>query len=211
MEAFVEMSHYIRQNEQLIPYQEIQRLEINQYHMSDRIQNLEDNMVTRADLADLLKLFDDGLQNEEILILDGEPFKADIAYQAIYGKAKRSVIIVDDYVGPKTLRHLAAIKAKVSVTIISDNKGGNALKQSDYSDFLTEYPVRNISFIKSMNRAHDRYIVIDNGTRDMKLYHCGASSKDAGKRITTITRIIDMSTYKTIISQLLLNPQLVLK
>ncbi len=86
-------------------------------------------MVTRADLADLLKLFDDGLQNEEILILDGEPFKADIAYQAIYGKAKRSVIIVDDYVGPKTLRHLAAIKSKVSVTIISDNKGGNALKQ----------------------------------------------------------------------------------
>ena len=56
MEAFVEMSHYIRQNEQLIPYQEIQRLEINQYHMSDRIQNLEDNMVTRADLADLMKL-----------------------------------------------------------------------------------------------------------------------------------------------------------
>ena len=62
-----------------------------------------------------------------------------------------------------------------------------------------------------MNRAHDRYIVIDNGTRDMKLYHCGASSKDAGKRITTITRIIDMSTYKITISQLLLNPQLVLK
>lgn len=211
MEAFVEMSHYIRQNEQLIPYQEIQRLEINQYHMSDRIQNIEDNMVTRAELTDLMKLFDDDLQNEEILILDGEPFKADIAYQTIYGKAKRNVIIVDDYVGPKTLRHLVAVKANVSVTIISDNKGGNALKQSDYSDFLTEYPVMNISFIKSMNRAHDRYIVIDNGTRNMKLYHCGASSKDAGKRITTITRIIDMSTYKTIISQLLLNPQLVLK
>ena len=81
MEAFVEMSHYIRQNEQLIPYQEIQRLEINQYHMSDRIQNLEDNMVTRADLADLLKLFDDGLQNEEILILDGVSCKEHKLYK----------------------------------------------------------------------------------------------------------------------------------
>jgi len=42
MEAFVEMSHYIRQNEQLLPYQELQRLENNQYHMAERIQNIED-------------------------------------------------------------------------------------------------------------------------------------------------------------------------
>ena len=182
MEAFVEMSHYIRQNEQLLPYQELQRLENNQYHMAERIQNIEDNMVTKSDLSDFMKLFDDGLQNEEILILDGEPFKADIAYQKIYGKAKKSVIIVDDYVGPKTLRHLAATKTKVTVTVISDNKGGNALKLSDYNDFLTEYPGRTINFLKSLNRAHDRYIVIDNGSKDMKLYHCGASSKDAGKR-----------------------------
>ena len=211
MEAFVEMSHYIRQNEQLLPYQELQRLENNQYHMAERIQNIEDNMVTKSDLSDFMKLFDDGLQNEEILILDGEPFKADIAYQKIYGKAKKSVIIVDDYVGPKTLRHLAATKTKVTVTVISDNKGGNALKLSDYNDFLTEYPGRTINFLKSLNRAHDRYIVIDNGSKDMKLYHCGASSKDAGKRITTITRIIEMSTYKATISQLLSNPALVLK
>ena len=168
MEAFVEMSHYIRQNEQLLPYQELQRLENNQYHMAERIQNIEDNMVTKSDLSDFMKLFDDGLQNEEILILDGEPFKADIAYQKIYGKAKKSVIIVDDYVGPKTLRHLAATKTKVTVTVISDNKGGNALKLSDYNDFLTEYPGRTINFLKSLNRAHDRYIVIDNGSKDMK-------------------------------------------
>nr|MBQ4456105.1 hypothetical protein [Clostridia bacterium] len=113
--------------------------------------------------------------------------------------------------GPKTLRHLAATKTKVTVTVISDNKGGNALKLSDYNDFLTEYPGRTINFLKSLNRAHDRYIVIDNGSKDMKLYHCGASSKDAGKRITTITRIIEMSTYKATISQLLSNPALVLK
>ncbi|HAP33937.1 MAG TPA: hypothetical protein DCQ46_05450 [Lachnospiraceae bacterium] len=211
MEAFVEMSHYIRQNEQLLPYQEIQRLESNQYHMAERIQTIEDNMVTKSDLTDFMKLFDDGLQNEEILILDGEPFKAVMAYQKIYGKAKKSVIIVDDYIGPKTLRHLAAVKTKVTVTVISDNKGGNSLKLSDYNDFLTEYPGRTIDFLKSMNRAHDRYIVIDNGTKDMKLYHCGASSKDAGKRITTITRIMEMSAYKTTISQLMSNPNLSLK
>jgi phage regulator Rha-like protein len=211
IEAFVEMSHCIRQNEQLLPYQEIQRLENNQYHMAERVQNIEENMVTKSDLSDFMKLFDDGIRNEEILILDGEPFKADIAYQKIYGKAKKSVIIVDDYVGLKTLRHLAAVKTKLLVTIISDNKGNNPLMLSDYYDFLTEYPGKTIAFLKSMNRAHDRYIVIDNGTKNMQLYHCGASSKDAGKRITTITRIMETDVYKTTISQLLSNPSLLLK
>ena len=212
MEAFVEMSHYIRQNEQLLPYQELHYSLIEKVEQNtEEITTIHATMITKADLSDIMKLFDQRLSDEELLILDGEPFKADIAYQKIYGKAKKSVIIVDDYVGPKTLRHLAATKTKVTVTVISDNKGGNALKLSDYNDFLTEYPGRTINFLKSLNRAHDRYIVIDNGSKDMKLYHCGASSKDAGKRITTITRIIEMSTYKATISQLLSNPALVLK
>ncbi len=44
----------------------------------------------------------------------------------------------------------------------------------------------------------------------MEVYHCGASSKDAGKRITTITRIRDIGKYKTIIHSILTNPPLVL-
>ena len=33
----------------------------------------------------------------------------------------------------------------------------------------------------------------------MKVYHCGASSKDAGNRITTITRLADIDDYKATI------------
>ena len=208
---FKAMKDYLIENQSLFSqkkyYSLIEKVEQN----TEEITTIHATMITKADLSDIMKLFDQRLSDEELLILDGEPFKADIAYQKIYGKAKKSVIIVDDYVGPKTLRHLAATKTKVTVTVISDNKGGNALKLSDYNDFLTEYPGRTINFLKSLNRAHDRYIVIDNGSKDMKLYHCGASSKDAGKRITTITRIIEMSTYKATISQLLSNPALVLK
>jgi hypothetical protein len=53
--------------------------------------------------------------------------------------------------------------------------------------------------------------VLDDGTKDMKVYHCGASSKDAGKRITTITRIMDINDYKATFKTLLGNPALVLK
>ncbi len=45
----------------------------------------------------------------------------------------------------------------------------------------------------------------------MKVYHCGASSKDAGKRITTITRLSDVSEYKDMIASLLSNDKLILK
>ena len=84
---------------------------------------------------------------------------------------------MDDYIGIKTLYHLAHAKANASLTIISDNKARPPLRQTEYNDFLTENPGRSITFIQSANRAHDRYIVLDEGTKDMKVYHCGASSK----------------------------------
>jgi hypothetical protein len=53
--------------------------------------------------------------------------------------------------------------------------------------------------------------VLDDGTKDMKVYHSGASSKDAGNRITTIARIIDIDDYKAMIKAMFGNPLLVLK
>ena len=97
------------------------------------------------------------------------------------------------------------------MTIISDNKGGKPLRFREYQDFLTEYPGRVVTLTRSMNKAHDRYIILDHNTKDMKVYHCGASSKDAGRRITTITQLKDVGAYKEMIKDLLANPPLVLK
>ncbi len=167
-------------------------------------------MITRAELSDFMKLFNRSIQNEEILILDGQSFKADGAYQKIYRSAKKSIIIIDDYIGTKTLQHLVHARPGVQLTIISDNKL-KLLKLSEYNDFLTEYPTKTIDFIKTQDRTHDRYIILDNETEDMKVYHCGASSKDAGKRITTIARLMDTDAYREAICTLLTNPPLVLK
>lgn len=210
MEAFVEMSHIMRSNQQLLPTPDIRELENKTYKLDERVRSIEENMITKSDLSDFMKLFDQGVQNEEILILDGQPFKADVAYQKIYRSAKRSIIIVDDYIGVKTLQHLVHARPGVKLTIISDNKL-RLLKFSEYNDFLKEYPSRTVDFIKTQDRTHDRYIVLDNGTAGMKVYHCGASSKDAGKRITTITRLMDIDDYKKIIKTLLANPPLTLK
>jgi len=215
IEAFVEMSHYLRQNQQLLPYQEMRLLSMRQDKLESTVEgikeNIEANMITREDLAEFMKLFDQGLGSEEILILDGEPFKADEAYQKIYRRARRKINIVDDYIGVKTLYHLAHAKPAVKITIISDNAARPRLTQAEYNDFLIENPGRNITFLKSQHRVHDRYIVLDEGTKEMKIYHCGASSKDAGSRITTITRLADTDYYKTMFRSMGGNPALLLK
>lgn len=208
IESFVELSHYVRQNRQLLPYDTLKALELKHYQLSDRVQNIEENMLTRADLSNLMKLFDSGINSEEILILNGEPFKADMAYQKIYKSAKKNIIMIDDYLGVKTLHNLSHANTNINITIISDNKGYSPLRLTEYNDFLVEYPGRNINFIESSNKAHDRYIVLDHGTRTMRVYHCGASSKDAGKKITTITEIKEVNIYRDIIRNLMVNPPL---
>ena len=40
------------------------------------------------------------------------------------------------------------------------------------------------------------------------LYYCGASSKDAGRKITTITEIKGLADYKNTLESLLLNREL---
>lgn len=211
MRVFRAMREYISQNRQLLPQKELIELSARQTILEGQVKEIKNNMVSKADLSDIMKLFDQGFSNEEALILDGQPFKADEAYQRIYKSAKSKILIIDDYIGTKTLHHLAHSKKTAKITIISDNSAKPKLSLAEYNDFLVDNPGRNITFLHSMHRSHDRYIVLDEGTKDMKIYHCGASSKDAGNRITTITRIRDIDDYKLTIKTMLGNPVLVLK
>ena len=74
-----------------------------------------------------------------------------------------------------------------------------------------EYPLIQFDFRKTCGVYHDRYIVIDYSRKTEKIYHCGASSKDAGKKVTTITQVTDRQVYHPLVDALLLNPVLLLK
>lgn len=209
---FKEMKDYIIENQQImITQKDYMALAEKVNSNSADIEKIKDNMVTKDSLSDFMKLFDSSIEHDEVLILDGEPFKADMAYQKIYRKAKENLIMVDDYISTKTLQHLLHSKKTVKLTVISDNKARPKLRKSEYEDFLSENPGCYIEYITSAGKAHDRYIILDYDTKDMKVYHCGASSKDAGKRITTITQIRDMTGYGDMIKDLLDNPRLMLK
>ena len=48
---------------------------------------------------------------------------------------------------------------------------------------------------------HDRFIVLDYGTADERVFLCGASSKDAGARITSIVEDYGIAEYNSVIAE----------
>lgn len=73
-----------------------------------------------------------------------------------------------------------------------------------------QYPNVNISFRHTCGIYHDRYIVLDYNSKTERIYHCGASSKDVGKKVTTISEVSDRQVYHPIVDTLLKNPILML-
>jgi len=177
--------------------------------INNEISEIKGNMLTSSDLPTIIKAFSKE-QATEYLFMNGEMCEANSTYQKIYSKAKKSIYIVDDYISLNTLLMLKHIPSNIKVTIFSDNKQ-NHLRLTEYNQFITEYPNIVIDFKQNNNLFHDRYIIIDYGTKTEKVYHCGASSKDAGKKITTLTESKDTKIYKTLIDSIVNHPSLVLR
>ncbi len=146
--------------------------------------------------------FIDPSTHKHFLVMNGEKVEADIAYRSIYELAKKSIVIVDDYIGIKTLEHLKACKRDVRIVVCTDNVARNGLSQTYIDDFVSDTGI-GVLVKPTHNKIHDRYIVIDYGFGDERFYLCGPSSKDAGNRIATIIEIDDKEIYRPIIDDLL--------
>ena len=144
------------------------------------------------------------------LILNGEKVEADVAYQEIYKLAKNTIYIIDDYIDIKTLQLLKVANENINIIIFSDNKAKNKLNSNFVKDFISDTGF-NIQFKKNNNRFHDRYIIIDFNEENESIFHCGASSKDAGKKITTITKVEESSIYKDLINEILNHDELIIR
>ena len=164
--------------------------------IDERIQNAESKINT------IMEGFVDPSMQKHFLILDGCKVEADIAYQSIYSTAKHSIILIDDYIGLKTLEMLKSCPESVSITIISDNVAKKGITQSHLDDFRSDTGL-GIELKPTRQRVHDRYVVIDYGFEGETIFHCGASSKDAGGRITTIMKIEYPEDYHRVIDMLL--------
>lgn len=122
---------------------------------------------------------------------------------------KKTIFIVDNYIGIRTLEKLINIPKGVMVSIFSDNLA--KLNENTYLDFCKEYPNISVGLFRSGGVFHDRYIILDYDTSDEKIFLCGGSSTDAGSKITSILEDPDRKKYDSMIKELLKNPPLTLK
>ncbi len=224
---FKKMKDYVIENQEILNHRDFLRLSLQTAEnaqnivefrqklseIDDKVENVVSNlgdMVRKSELSPIML----NLGKPEIpagwLVLNGQPVESDLAYQQIYTLANKSITIIDNYISLKTLVLFKHTKQNVSVTIFTDNTN-NGLHKVEFDDFCKEYPALKIDIKKANNIFHDRYIVLDYNSPDEKIYHCGSSSKDGGRKITTITKIDDTSLYKPLLAQLQNNQTLTLK
>ena len=224
---FKKMKDYVIENQEILNHRDFLRLSLQTAdnaqniiefrqkltEIDDKVENVVSNlgdMVRKSELSPIML----NLGKPEIppgwLILNGQPVENDLAYQQIYTLANKTITIIDNYISLKTLVLFKHAKQNVSVTIFTDNTN-NGLHKVEFDDFCKEYSGLKIDIKKANNIFHDRYIILDYNTPDEKIYHCGSSSKDGGRKITTITKIDDTSLYKPLLAQLQNNQTLQLR
>ena len=119
---------------------------------------------------------------------DGQIYDAYSLFMDILNKAKKEIIIIDNYAGKELLDILKNIKT--NIVIVSSNIDDTLKKKY-------EMQYKNVTFINN-NKFHDRFIIID---KDI-LYTCGSSFKDLGKKCFYIGLIEDREILNNIISKL---------
>ena len=213
MRAFREMRHYIKQNQQFVTPSELRLVTAKVSEISVQVAGIVDWKNKSEDRFDNIQRSIEALSENFVLekdfknfvIYKGQKFEADAAYIDIYQQAKKSIYVVDNYVNTKTLQLLSQKQEGVEIVLFTENGHGKKgfLSTAVVNDFLQEYPPLRI---KPNADCHDRLIVLDYGEPTEQAYHCGASSKDAGKKLCAINIIIETSMIHPVIDKLLLAP-----
>lgn len=213
MRAFREMRHYIKQNQQFVTPSELRLVTAKVSEISVQVAGIVDWKNKSEDRFDNIQRSIDALSENFVLekdfknfvIYKGQKFEADAAYIDIYQQAKKSIYVVDNYVNTKTLQLLSQKQEGVEIVLFTENGHGKKgfLSTAVVNDFLQQYPPLRI---KPNADCHDRLIVLDYGEPTEQAYHCGASSKDAGKKLCAINIILETSMIHPVIDKLLLAP-----
>ena len=171
MRAFVRMRKFISTNENLF-----ERVVIIENKIDQQFMNYDNKFE---------QIFN-ALQKDESfkqkIFFEGQIYDAYSLITDIIKKAKKKLVIIDNYIDDSILKMLTKKSKNVEVVILTSEKSN--ISKLDIQKFNQEYPVLKIA---KTDKFHDRFIIIDN----KELYHCGASIKDLGKKCFGINKIED--------------------
>ena len=97
---FQSMKDYIVESNNLVTTNEVLRISRQVDQNTRKITEIE------KEISVVMDNFTNPSTYKHFLIFDGQRLEADIAYQQMYSLAKQSLIIIDDYLGVKTLELL---------------------------------------------------------------------------------------------------------
>ena len=156
------------------------------YVVNQRIAALEHQV---SDLKDKVNFFvRTSLPPVEGIFFDGQIFDAYRFVSDLIRKAKRSVVLIDNYVDDTVLSLLDKRQDGVMATVYT--KSVNEQLQLDITRHNEQYATIEV---RQFNKAHDRFLLIDD-----EVYHIGASIKDLGKKWFAFTRMHDIKAAELI-------------
>ena len=140
------------------------------YAINQRFERIEHRMFENEKKIDFF--VKTALPPVEGILFDGQIFDAYAFVSDLVKSAKKSIILIDNYVDESVLLLLSKRGNGVSATIYTQNISPQL--KLDLKKHNAQYPPITI---KPFSRSHDRFLFIDGDT-----YHIGASLKDLGKK-----------------------------
>jgi len=149
------------------------------YTLNNRMNRIEDNVYKLSEKVNEIDLqLKTSLPPNQGIFFDGQIYDAYAFINRLLRKAKKQVVLIDNYIDDTILTLFSKFE-NLKFTIIT--KKITKQLQLDIDKYNLQY--RNLT-IEISNKYHDRFLIIDKQT-----YHIGASLKDLGKKIFAFSKL----------------------
>ena len=149
------------------------------YAVNERLERLERKVIKHDEQINLV--LQTALPPIQGVFYEGQLWDACSLVEKLIGRAKKTILLIDSWVGIGTLDMLAKKRKGVVVEVVTSPRG-NKLAASDITKFNAQYGGLSV---KTSMAFHDRFLIID----DKELYLIGASLKDLGKKCFGFTKM----------------------
>ncbi len=130
---------------------------------------------------------------------NGRQYDAYISIKNRITTATKKLIIVDPWVNSDLFKLLENTQQGVQIQILTTNCLGDFSLTAEKFKKQIQQDKQIKMDVRKSNRFHDRFLIIDD-----KVFHLGASIKDAGNKMSVMQEIIGVE-FKTDITKIVLN------
>ena len=166
MQTFVEMRKFISNN--ALIFERLDKLEKAKIETDQKFEHI------------FKALEDKDIKPDKGIFFDGQIFDAYKFATDLIKTARKSLLLIDNYVDESVLLMLSKRNPGVSATIYTQKI--TAQLQLDLDKHNDQYPPINI---RTYRNSHDRFLIVD----DKEVYHIGASLKDLGKKLFAFSKL----------------------